>query len=318
MIKLASILVAYDSSSFAKQALRTALSLSSLFGAKLHIVNIDLVHGAPLVDPSSPVVESDELEATVLRENMEIEDLFEGQKITYAMGRDVSPAPSILAYASDQDVDLIVVGTHGRNAIGRLFLGSVAEEIVRYSACPVLTVRDNPASYLQLEQTDRIIVPIDFSKHAMHALAHAKHLAKIARAQIELVHVIQPPNYPLFRDPVLGPIYRYPTDIDQLAKKHLAQFYERTPGPIVKATFHVRFGHPAQEIVEIAGESEAKKLIVMSTHGASGLNRFFLGSVASKTIRKTPYPVFIIKSFGKLLIDIEEDLHQQNSPVLKA
>jgi len=82
--------------------------------------------------------------------------------IKQANVRGISTAPAILEYAKENDIDLIVIGTHGRRGLGHLFLGSVAEEVVRLSAAPVLTIREReePKPVTMMKQ---ILVPLDFS-----------------------------------------------------------------------------------------------------------------------------------------------------------
>ncbi len=79
--------------------------------------------------------------------------------------RGFSTAPAILEYAKHNDIDLIVMGTHGRRGLGHLFLGSVAEEVVRLSSVPVLTVRERETPK-PFEKMRRLLVPLDFSQHA--------------------------------------------------------------------------------------------------------------------------------------------------------
>jgi nucleotide-binding universal stress UspA family protein len=61
-----------------------------------------------------------------------------------------SPYPEILRYAAEHDIDLIVMGTHGRSGVGHLLLGSIAEKVVRRSPCPVLTVRQPQHAFIDL------------------------------------------------------------------------------------------------------------------------------------------------------------------------
>jgi len=63
-------------------------------------------------------------------------------KIVTSIKRGISAAPIILEYASDNNMDVIVMGTHGRRGLGHLLLGSIAEEVVRMAECPVFTIRE--------------------------------------------------------------------------------------------------------------------------------------------------------------------------------
>ena len=90
--------------------------------------------------------------------------------------RGIAAAPVILEYARDEEVDLVVLATHGRRGVRRMLMGSVAEEVVRLAARPVLTVRPDGAQE-HGEPPRRILVPVDFSDHSDRALAYGGALA---------------------------------------------------------------------------------------------------------------------------------------------
>ena len=84
-------------------------------------------------------------------------------KIVKRHERGIAPAPVILDYAEKNEIDLIVMGTHGRRGLKHLLLGSVAEEVVRLSASPVLTIHEQKEPIPFTSTMERILVPVDFS-----------------------------------------------------------------------------------------------------------------------------------------------------------
>jgi nucleotide-binding universal stress UspA family protein len=215
--------------------------------------------------------------------------------------RDIAAAPAIVTYAQEQDIDLIVMGTHGRRGIRRLLLGSTAEEVVRTAPCPVLTTRPPETPAAALDGINAILVPVDFSRHARTALRHAKALAALYHTRLDLLHVIEEQMHPAFYNTGVWSIYDVVPNIEGKALEELETFYEETKGPRIDAAYHVRHGQAAHEIAVFAREQDSD-LVVMATHGLRGLEHFLLGSVAEKVVRRSPVPVFTVKAFGKTLV----------------
>lgn len=125
-LAIRNILVATDFSPFSDQAIRAALALARHFGATLHLLHV--VHHAA------------ERAAALDRLGALAEAQADGVPFTasVAVGR---PAPEIVRYAAREQMDLIVVGTHGRTGLAHAVMGSVAEAVVRTALCQVLTIR---------------------------------------------------------------------------------------------------------------------------------------------------------------------------------
>src|SRR5690606_8769829 len=214
--------------------------------------------------------------------------------------RGMAVAPALLRYAEEHDVDLVVMGTHGRRGIERAVIGSVAEEVVRHAACPVLTVRQRKEPPGEGRVTS-VLVPVDFSSHSREALRYARELAASYEAGLTLLHVVEETLHPAFYGPALRSIYDAIPDIEDQAVPELERFFGETEGADVAARFVARPGRAASAIADHA-EEEGHDLIVMATHGRTGVERFLMGSVAEKVVRRAPCPVFTVKSFGKSLL----------------
>jgi nucleotide-binding universal stress UspA family protein len=145
MIKLASILFPTDFSKNAQRALEYACFLGERFGARLHVLHVLPDPWVLVPDPGSayglPSAYEDRLrkeaEESLARLALETGTR---DKTVQALRKGSEPA-EIVRYAREHQLDLIVMGTHGRTGLSHAFLGSVAEQVVRTAGCPVLTVR---------------------------------------------------------------------------------------------------------------------------------------------------------------------------------
>ncbi len=213
--------------------------------------------------------------------------------------RGYSPSEIILEYANKNNIDLIVMGTHGRRGLGYLFLGSVTEEVVRFAKCPVYTIREKKIAK-PVQKINRIMVPIDFSDHSKKAITYAKILCRDYDAQLEVIHVIEESIPPALFALEKSSLLKLLPDLHKNSLKLIEKIVHDVPGPVIDTSIKVREGYVPKEILKHAEENSID-LIVMTTHGTSGGDYFLLGSVSEKVIRRAANPVFIVKSFGKQL-----------------
>jgi nucleotide-binding universal stress UspA family protein len=208
-----------------------------------------------------------------------------------------APAEAIVDYVDEHNIDLVVMGTHGRRGFDRIRFGSVTEEVVRTAPAPVLTVRAQAPS--SSPTVRRVLTPIDFSDASEHALRHAKEIALTYGAEIDLLHVVDAPMYPSAYE--LGS-FRFPIDevIDQ-SEESLADLARDIIG-VEHSVVTAVSGHPVQEILDYV-EANDVDLLVMATHGRTGLGRLMIGSVAERVVRQSPIPVFLVKPERASLLD---------------
>lgn len=154
MIGIKEILVATDFGAAADNALRYGETLAREFGARLHVLHAAPNLFARSMDGYGYAAISPELQEELeqgarrqMAERVSDEDRRELHAKTTILVRN-SPAAAIVDYAKEHAIDLIIVGTHGRGAIAQVFLGSVAERVVRTAPCPVLTVRDSEHEFV--------------------------------------------------------------------------------------------------------------------------------------------------------------------------
>lgn len=294
------ILLPTDFSRCAEQAFDWAARIARDQGADLHVLHASVPYGFPERDADEWVerIEDIQRESESLdRERLErfvARARGEGATIRVASRRSASVGPAILDYIDEQRIDLAILGTHGYRGLAHLALGSVAEEVVRRAGCPVLTVREletpNP-----IDRVERILVPLDLSDRSALALSHAKELAACYDAKLLLLHVVETPVYPSFYALSPSTFGAVLENVEEDAHRELETRLEKSPGPQVAYETYVRDGLPARDILEFSEEQDAD-LIVLTTHGLSGLKRFFLGGVAEKVSRRAQVPVLTVRS----------------------
>lgn len=177
-------------------------------------------------------------------------------------------ASVIVDTANAAEVDLIVMSTHGRTGFKRWMLGSVTEKVLRSAIQPVLAIRE-------AEQPRKILIPLDGSELAEEALAMGMKLGRAFQAAVTLLHVREPLTEDEAAEEEAG------SDERQAISQYLQGAAERAGDGAVDTA--VLRGHPAQEIVNFI-ERNAIDLVVMSSHGSAGQQRWTYGSVTEKVL----------------------------------
>ncbi len=140
----------------------------------------------------------------------------------------------------------------------------------------------------------RILVPIDFSEHSKNALAYAASLAELFKAELLLVYVVEQILYPAdFGFGQAAP----PIVVQELRQRSEKELDKLLHLPILKnltARSCVRAGNPYLEIISTA-EEEQIDLIIIATHGHTGVEHLLFGSTAEKVVRKAPCPVLVVR-----------------------
>ena len=298
------ILVPTDFSACADQAFVYALDLARRHGAKIHLLHvIGPLEGdaySPLrYSPEAHVQKEtpDKIAYDLLQSTIDKYDT-EGLTIEPVKRHGSAVASLFLKYAQAENVDLIVMGTHGRHGAQRFIMGSVAERVVRQASCSVLTVREqkapmSPGIKPDKLQIQRILVPLDFSEHSEALLRVAHAMAVAYGAQLDLLHVGEMPLFVGIYSGILTANDLVP-ELDKHALAKLQHLWEEVGGEEVQAKVHVEEGHAAAHIVDFAARFGID-LIVIASQGRSGIERFLIGSVAERVVRSATCPVLIFK-----------------------
>lgn len=303
MLPLNRILHPTDFSPVAEAALAAALDMAVHFGAELHVLHVLEDTARPAASPDATLPAEDNLDIRLHEVvNAQLGRLHrteqERLRVEYSLEHDLAPAPAIVRYAGTHRAGLIVMGTHGRHGVQRLFMGSVAERTVRRASCSVLTVREQPASKQQAKkpvtrQINRILVPLDYSEHSEAMLRVACALAESFEAQLDLLHVVEMPLFVGIYSGVLTAGDFVP-DLRERSHEKLQRLWEQVHAEGVVAKLHVEEGHATARIIDFAARC-GTDLIVIASQGRSGLERFLIGSVTERVVRFAECPVLTFR-----------------------
>ena len=145
-----------------------------------------------------------------------------------------------------------------------------------------------------MEAIKKILVPIDFSDYSKNALRYAIGFAKHFKAKMFIEYIVEPAVYPA--DFSLGQVAIPTTDVDmtQRAENEMARLAKEEIGTEVEFEKIIKTGKPFMEIIETAAEIDAD-LIIIATHGHTGVEHLLFGSTAEKVVRKAPCPVLTLR-----------------------
>jgi nucleotide-binding universal stress UspA family protein len=203
-----------------------------------------------------------------------------------------SPPVAICGTAKARGADLVVVGTHGRTGLARMLMGSVAERVVRGAPCAVLAVR--PKFDLDTFPS-KVMVCTDMSPASETGVALGGAVARAFGARPTLAHVYDAAWWDQLAEP--GTEQRARADIHaRLDATREAHF-----GDTGEAAF-LRGDSPA-EVICRAAEKQESDLVVLATHGLTGLSRWVIGSVAERVARHAPCPVLIARVAPDKVLD---------------
>jgi nucleotide-binding universal stress UspA family protein len=300
-----SLLVPLDRSSFAEQALPLALSIARRANARLDLVEVHALYA--LEDAAASWVPFD-VERDGERKQQEQLYLDATAKWLSSMspvsatagvlpGSAVLPATmadAILERARTGQADLIVMATHARRPLSRLWAGSLADELIRRARVPVLLVRpsEQPSGIVPEPVLDHILILLDGSALAEQVLEPALELARLMEAPCSLLRVVESRAAPADRG------WDGPTEKAQ-AEAYLQAVAAWVRDQDVKVGARVVVARHAVEAILEEAAAQGSNLIALATHGRGGLRRLLLGSVADRLVRAAAAPVFVYRPSGK-------------------
>jgi nucleotide-binding universal stress UspA family protein len=301
-----SILVPLDGSPLAEQALPLAADLAGRAGAKLRLALVHRVPPAPLDPASARMFTAMEL-ATRKSERSYLRALQTrlregGTRLSSAVTLTGAVGQTLTGYVRELGLDLVVMATHGRGGLRRAWLGSVADHLVRSLEVPVLLVRPSDGGRpAKAPAVERILVPLDGSSLAEEALETAAELARLWQAEVSLLQVVSP--VVTVPDPMFAAPSAYDQDMTALCLKQAEEYLDDLVGELrakgLRASCAAMVGWSAAETILTAARPERASLIVLASHGRTGLSRLALGSVADKLIRGSDVPVLVRRPAGR-------------------
>lgn len=295
------ILVAYDGSPQSKAALGWALMIAGNLEAELNVVKV-----------FEPLLQSYEVDyytsqkIIAHRNELEQEDrqlLEDAKKFCEGQGKQKVQAdllygyatPTLLDYAHEKGMDLIVAGTRGHNALDEMLVGSTTNSLVSLSKVPVLVVKEKQAP----AALKKILVSYDGSGCARAALTAALDLARSTGAAVAAVKVSNPQDllaiYGMAESGSIQTINRQLAELEEENRKLLAQVKEAAAGKGMEISVEIQSGRNiAATVIQYAQEHHAD-LIVAGTLGHGLVGGVLLGSVTRSLVSLSEVPVLVVK-----------------------
>jgi nucleotide-binding universal stress UspA family protein len=297
--KVEKILVPLDFSPASVEALNHAVSMAKQFHAAIH-----LVHVYPPDEASAPgaghlLFQSAE---AVERLNEELTGIhrkhlptFRPENCHIRVGR---PYEEIINLAREINADLIVLSTRGHSGLKHLLLGSTAERVVRSAQCPVLVARKRkkkskvPSEAFAIRT---VLIPTDFSQCSLTGTEYAAFLARKLNATVRLFHAMYPYTNYVFVDRAGVRLSGLAEAMEETARQEMEALKQMDLLRGLPVQTEILPGLAVDEICAAAGEPEVD-LIVISTHGRTGLKHALIGSVAEHVARYAERPVMVVPS----------------------
>jgi len=295
------ILIPLDRSTLAEQAIGHAMTIARGSGAEVHLV---LAHESPVLDESA----SGRTDPSWDEERVYLASVAHELRSTgnVSVSLDIvsgKPADAIVRCASEKASDLIVMTSHGRTGLIRMWLGSVTDTVIRRACVPVLVMRRScvpePRGRMA-RKFGHILVPLDDTSIAQVPTHAGVDLAIATGASLTLLHVVHPVSRQRPIEPFAPEAYMANTPDEEatnsLVTSRTAELNETaallrdTSGLRVDATVIVS-SRVANTIIAFAA-ANGVDAIAMSTHGR-GASRYLIGSVADKVLRATDLPVLV-------------------------
>lgn len=290
------ILVPVDFSDKSSEAIAYAAGIAGSYGATMELLHVvePFVHVEDLVLPSSVALLNQQHVENATKRLEKLASKLVPQGVKHTVKVELGDIDEqILRESAEYNTDLLILNTHGYTGIKELFMGGTAEKLVRYAKCPVLVVRRRSRRRPSAERMKRILVPLDFSDHSKKALQYAKHFAKHFGASIDLVSSVEPMIY--YEGMTVSTTMTEDTEsIGTEAGVALRRLGEKEIPKGVDWGAFVRMGSAHHEVIETAKDRKTD-LLVITTHGHTGLKHFLLGSTAEQIVRHAPCPVLVVR-----------------------
>jgi nucleotide-binding universal stress UspA family protein len=293
------ILVPLDGSKLARQAVPFAAVLAKALGARLHLLSVqdDDQTDLAFFYQTHALRISQEIQLRLARYLELVQRGLTRQGV--AVDTEVvngQPAAEIVRAVERTQAGLIALSTHGRSGLGRWAQGSVAEQVLRAAPVPALVLRPGARPPGGQPAIDRVLVPLDGSAAGEAALPLAGEIAAATGARVTLAQVV-----PSVADLAFGPLFDVlPANLEEVAQQAAEGYLKDTAaklGLTGSVAWAVLRGDPARHLLQLA-EDGAYDLIVMATHGRTGLRRALLGSVAARVMRDAGRPVVLVRPPG--------------------
>lgn len=289
-MELKSILCPVDFSDFSIAAYRHALSLAEYYKARLVALHVVEVWKYPFADYGAHEADYAKFtrsmsQAGEVKLQHFVKEFTAGTVQPELVVHQGNAPNCILSAAQKHNIEMIVMGTHGRRGFDRLVLGSSTDRVIRKAACPVLVVSSASQAALNTaadgsHRLRRILYCTDFSNNSEQARGYAISVAAEYNAELILLYVAQDASDQAKAEAAIAQ-----------RKQEIDKLISETSN--LKLTTMVRLGKPYEEIARYAAESQAS-LIIMTARGGDAMDRAVFGSTTYRVIQLGPCPVLAV------------------------
>lgn len=303
MVAIDRILCPVDLSPCSRTALQHALALARWYEAKVAVLHV--FQQVPVVDTAAaalgggfyaPPVALTEVDRKGVERQVAdfVKQMPGAEGVTVKVCEGLNIREEILREAEDQAADLLVLGSHGLTGVKRLVLGSVAENVLRHAATPVLIVPAHapevPASGVPFK---RIVCAVDFQADSYRALRYAFDLAQESDAQLTLLHAVEMPAVHVGAEDLTFDLESVRERVVRDARERLEALVPESSLPYCTVHAEVAEGPAHQAILRLATEVEAD-LIIMGVRSRDAFDVAVFGSHAQAVVRAAHCPVLIV------------------------
>jgi nucleotide-binding universal stress UspA family protein len=284
-VTLKNILFATDFSSAAGLAAPIAIQIAKRYGAKLYGVHVNRFDDYTGVAPNAWAVMAEAAEKETKEDAQRLDGQLQGIEHEVVIGEG-NTWEVISNLIERKEIDLIVLGTRGRTGLGKVILGSVAEQILRQAPCPVLTVGPhvNPWSD-EYGKMREILYATDLAIENPLAAPYALSLAQENQAHLVLLHVVE--------DPKAGDLIDSP-EFMEVKERKLQQLVTEQAGLWCNPTYVVERGPAAEKILDVAKRRHTD-LIVLGARPAKGLATHLNMGTVHKVVSQATCPVLSVR-----------------------
>lgn len=284
-ITLKNILFATDFSQAADAAAPIAIQIARRFGAKVYGVHVNRFDDYTAAAPNAWAAMAEAAEKETKEDAGRLNQQLQGIEHEVVIGEgNIWEVLSNLI--RNKEIDLVVVGSRGRTGFEKTLLGSVAEQILRQSPCPVLTVGPhvNPWSdeYVKMRE---IVYATDLGTDTPVAAPYAISLAQENQAHLVLLHVM--------KDQKAGDLLEKPKAVDIMQRK-LRQLVTEQAGLWCEPTYIVEEGPAAEKILDVSNRRHTD-LIVLGARPAKGLSTHMNIGTVHKVVSQAKCPVLTVR-----------------------
>ena len=205
---------------------------------------------------------------------------------------------SIVQHSDEFDPDLIVMCAHGQGGLHDFVVGNIAQQVIAAGSVPVLLLQTRSANDLQFNGFEKILIALDGNPAHESGYEVAIELAEELHASVHLVQVVPTLSTLNAKHAATGTLLPATTtallEIDEdTASDYLEEKMKALQDKKIEVSAEVERGDPARQVVQSA-DAYHTQLIVLGTHGKSGLNAFWTGSVAPKIVEQTQIPILLV------------------------